>query len=103
MILKEVFSIETLPNHDLLLEYNDGTTRIVTPVTIATREQAIVLCNAMTKNALKKPDAFERLNDFKNDFSQLRNYEIEEYLTELSGSVYYRIIEVCPFNGFSSY
>jgi hypothetical protein len=101
----------TKPNKDDIGEENkidDETIELVTwddvktqhKVTrIETRAEAIALAEKLTREWLAKPDAFENLGRFRNNFARHRNYEIENYLDEL-GEGYYRIAELCPFNGF---
>ena len=64
-------------------------------------KQAISIAEVLTRLELKKDDAFENLDFFVNDFSRMRNYEIENYLSSICQyNLIYGIAERCPFNGY---
>ena len=71
------------------------------PKRLKTRVEAQLLAKKLTAEALKKDDAFHKLGGFKNNYRSMRNYEIEEYIQKLSSDPTYRIVEKCPYNGFS--
>lgn len=100
-IEKEAIEIGKLSNELIEVEYDDNSKEILNVTSIQTRKEAIELCNKFTKEALKKDNAFEYLNIFKNNFDRCRNYEIETYLEKITGNLTYRIVEKCPFNNFS--
>ena len=98
---RSILSLYRLSNRLIEVEYHDGTKEQISVIPINTRIEAIELCIAYTKDALKREDAFERLHSFKKDFTNARNYEIEDYLESITGTLVYRIVELCPFNRFS--
>jgi len=100
-IQKEAMFIGKLSNELIEIAYSDNSKEVIKVVPIQTRKEAIELCNKFTREALKKDNAFENLNIFKNSFKRSRNYEIETYLEKITGDLTYRIIEKCPFNNFS--
>ncbi len=97
----EVKFTHKISNQLIEVEYDNGDKEIINVIPINTRVQAIELCYELTKKALRRKDSFDKLESFKNDFSYTRNYEIENYLERISGILGYRIVELCPFNGFS--
>lgn len=60
------------------------------------------MCKVKTKEALTKPNAFEKMDNFfsEGDYEGLRNYEIEDYLDNITGKYGHKINELCPYNGF---
>jgi hypothetical protein len=78
-------------------------TKFFSVIRVESRNDALEMMTRFTKEALKRDDAFDKLDVFipASRYSRLRNYEIEEYLEEVSEQIGYRIDESCPFNGFS--
>jgi len=92
--------VEILGTTEMKYTYNDGTTEVYPVIFVESREKAIEMCNEHTKIELKKDNAFDVLKTFENNFSRHRNYEIENYLENITGVLGYAIDEDCPFNGF---
>jgi hypothetical protein len=99
----DISEVDYIGNDLAEITYSNNQKETVKLTLIATRQEAINRAIELTKQALLKNDAFEKLHLFKNDFSNLRNYEIGMYLDKLTGRFGNRIIDVCPFNGFSTY
>jgi hypothetical protein len=86
----------------LKIVWENGFEQIVEVTKINTRQEAIKLCEKTTKECLLKPDAYIKLNSFRNEFSRHRNYELEVYLDSHSSELKrHKIVEICPFDGFS--
>jgi hypothetical protein len=99
----EIIVVDRINTQTIEVEYLDGEKEQFDIILIQTRLEAIEKAITLTKKALLLPDAFDNLGRFVNDFSRHRNYEIEEYIDKLSNTVGHKIIELCPFNGFSTY
>ena len=99
---KIIEQIDKISNEEILITYDDNTQDKVKVIKIQSRKEALELCTRYTKEALKRDDAFERLNSFfaENLYNRLRNYEIEMYLDKVSEKIGHKINELCPKNGF---
>lgn len=96
----EIIATEKINNNFILVEYDNGNKEKCLVFPIPTRKQAIDLYKKLVQVELTKPDAYDNLHKFTNNFEFTRNYEIEDYLRKLTNKFYF-IVEKCPFNGFS--
>lgn len=88
-------------NNKLKITTFAGGTHTLEPNRIETRANAEKIAKKLTIEALSKDNAFYKLHTFKNNYQSMRNYEIEDYIHELSEDLTYRIVEKCPYNNFS--
>lgn len=101
-MLKEIEEIDKLDNNTIKVTYEDDTFKLFNVIKIESRKIALELCEKYTKIELLKPNAIDKLNTFlpKICYSRLRNYEIEDYLDDITGKIGHKINELCPINGF---
>jgi hypothetical protein len=95
----DIIEMGKIDNFTIEVVFEDETKKEFPVIKLASRDEAIEKCKEVTKLALNADNAFEILHTLCNDFEKHRNYEIEMYLDRLTNK-YYRIDELCPFNGF---
>lgn len=96
---EDIIEMGKIDNSTIEVVFEDETKKEFPVIKLASRNEAIEKCKEVTKLALNADNAFEILHTLCNDFEKHRNYEIEMYLDRLTNK-YYRIDELCPFNGF---
>ena len=101
---KYITGSEKIDDEHIELEYNDSSKEVVLVIRIKSRNSSLKLLKKYTEKALRQTDAIETFDKLFSPsvYFKLRNYEIEDELDRISGG-YFRIDELCPFNGFSWY
>jgi hypothetical protein len=101
--IKKIEEVYKVNNTKIKVTYEDSTSEFFSVIKLESRKKALELCELSTKIELLKPSAFYNLNIFlpKSYYNRLRNYEIEEYLDKITGTIGHRINDLCPFNGYN--
>ncbi len=101
--MSEIAVVDKIDNKQIKVKFDNGLIKFFSVIRIASRKDAFEMMTRFTKEALMRDDAFDKLDMFISAlrYPRLRNYEIEDYLEEISGQIGYRIDEACPFDGFS--